>query len=134
MKSNATLLSRCVALALCWGALGCGGPARPELRAWRASWEQVRALVPSEREFGSGDAKPRCTALLAGIHEGYAALLPTPDQGLDAAVDAWLQRAEGLAFECPADPAQREALQTAFSELAVLEAEIEAGLRRADNG
>jgi hypothetical protein len=117
--------------ALLCGALGCGGPARPELPAWQASWTQVRSLVPDEQAFDSGDAMAHCTALLAAIREGYASLVPAPSESLDAAVGEWLERAEGLAFECPTGPARREARRAALSELAALEAEVEAGLREA---
>ena len=134
MTAGAAVSRRSLALALCCAVVGCGGPARPELPEWRNRWERVRALVPSEDAFGSGDAESRCTALLAGIRESHAALLPTPDRALDVAVDAWLGRAEGLAFECPAGAEQRELRRTAFSELAVLEAEIDAGLHRAGSG
>jgi hypothetical protein len=132
--SNAAVLIRCFAVVLCCGTPACGGPARPELPAWRATWAQVRALVPDERDFGSGDPQPLCTALLAAIREDYAALVPAPDPSLDAAVEAWLERAEGLAFECPTGPDQRETRQAAFTDLAVLEAEIEAGLNEAGSG
>jgi hypothetical protein len=120
--------------ALLCGILACGGAGRPALPAWQASWAQVRALVPEEQTFESRDAMAHCTALLAAIRERRDSLVPAPSESLDAAVGEWLDRAEGLAFECPAGPAQREARKVARERLAVLEAEIAAGLEEARRG
>ena len=114
-----------LAVALCVVVAACGGGNdRPTDEAWRETWEQKRREIPSVEAFLAGGTE-LCDALVGELRVSLPDLKPTPDEALDDAVQAWVNHAQTIAFECPHDPSQ---LAEALALLAILEAEIDAGL------
>lgn len=110
-----------VAMAMLLGA--CADD-RPTTSEWTRTWEAARAGMPSFDTLLSG-GRDRCDELVGELRATKDRLEPAPSEALDAAVDAWLDHAEGIAFDCPGDPAQ---LTERYAELDVLAAEVDAGL------
>lgn len=123
MKLAAATLAGVLVLA------GCGGDDRPSDADWSVEWERERALAPTEDDLVAG-GQARCDELVGEFREVLPRLSPTPTEALDDAVSAWVAHAESLVFDCPDDPAE---VARRLDELAVLEAEIDAGLS-ADGG
>lgn len=112
-------------------ALGsCGGDDdRPGDAAWAAEWEREQLIAPTADELLAG-GEDRCGELVGRFRELLPRLTPTPTAALDDAVEAWVDHLESLAFDCPDDP---DEVAERLEELAVLEAEIDAGLSAADD-
>jgi hypothetical protein len=104
--------------------IGCGGDDRPSEADWAVEWDAEQALVPTEREILDG-GRPLCVDLVGEYRESMSRLTPTPTASLDAAVEAWVDDAESLVFECPDDLVE---VEQRLADLAVLTAEIAAGL------
>lgn len=107
-------------------AAACGtDDGRPDDAAWAPVWETQRDSVPSAAVFldqGPG----LCSELVGRLRSGRQDLLPTPIEELDAAVRAWINHAESIAFDCPiSDP---DMLRDRLRGLDVLTAEVDAGL------
>jgi hypothetical protein len=115
---------RIVALSVVALIAGCGGDDRPSDADWAIEWEREQALVPSAAELADG-GRPLCDELVGEYRESMTRLTPTPSETLDDAVEAWVDHAESIVFECPAEPA---AIEQRLGELDVLAAEIDAGL------
>lgn len=97
---------------------------RPPVSAWRATWEAKRDAYPDASELLAGGTE-FCDGLVGELRVGLPELRPAPTEALDDAVHAWINHAETIAFECPHDPSD---LDEALAVLAILEAEIDAGL------
>jgi hypothetical protein len=111
--------------AMCIIVASCGtGNERPADDAWRQTWEQRRDAFPDAEAFIAGGTE-LCDALVGELRVTLPDLDPAPTEALDDAVQAWVDHAETIAFECSHDPAQ---LADALELLAIFEAEIEAGL------
>lgn len=100
------------------------GPDRPGAATWAGEWEAERAIVPTVDEFLVG-GRPLCDSLVGQLRVSAGELTPTPAEALDDAVEAWVDHAESIAFECDLD---RGALAERLRELEVLAVEIDAGL------
>ena len=107
---------------------GCGDDDRPSDADWAVAWEAERALVPAQDELVAG-GRELCDELVGTYRERFDDLRPTPSAALDDAVDAWIEQAEQIVFECSDDAA---VLTDEYDELRVLEAEIDAGLAADD--
>ena len=128
-----------ISQARTWGLLGavtsillagCGaGGDRPSDAAWKVIWERDRLLVPDADTIIAGGVD-LCGDLVGQFRVEFPELTPTPTEGLDAAVEAWVGHAESIVFDCPHD---RSDLEERLGELDVLAAEIDAGLA-ADTG
>jgi hypothetical protein len=70
-----------------------------------------------------------CETTLAYLRSNRAELLPSPDLAIDDAVNSWFEIAEDAFFECPPESAQMGSFSDAYTELGVLEAEIEVVLQ-----
>lgn len=105
-------------------AAACGGDDRPTDAAWAAEWEREQLVTPTADEILEAD-QDTCDELVSRLRELLPRLTPTPTEALDAAVEAWGDHLESLAFDCPDDPAE---VERRLDELAVLRAEIDAGL------
>jgi hypothetical protein len=100
------------------------GTDRPGTVAWGEEWEAERAIVPTADEFLAG-GRPLCDELVGQLRVTAGELVPTPAEALDGAVEAWVDHAESIAFECDLD---RDTLVERLRELDVLASEIDAGL------
>lgn len=107
-------------------AVACGTEdGRPSDTAWEPVWEKWRDSVPAAEAFVD-QGQVLCNELVGQLRVGRQDLLPTPSEGLDAAVHSWITHAQSLAFDCPTDDA--EILRNELHDLNVLVAEIDAGL------
>lgn len=122
MRSAVWLVAAALAVA------SCGGDDRPTEASWAAEWEREQLVVPSADELLE-TGQVRCDELVGRLRELLPRLTPTPTEALDAAVEAWGDHLESLAFDCPDDPAE---INRRLDEVAVLRAEIDAGLAAAD--
>jgi len=116
-----------VLVALCAFALvgaGCGSDDRPSDADWAAEWEREQALVPTADEIVQG-GRDLCDDLVGQYRESMSRLTPTPAESLDDAVEAWVDHAESIVFECPDDRVQ---IEQRLVQLDVLAAEVDAGL------
>lgn len=104
--------------------VACGGDDRPNPTTWLAVWESRQALVPPAETIVE-DGQDVCGERLGVFRTELPALLPTPAEELDPAVEDWIAHAETIVFECPTDPAD---LDDRFLILDVLAAEVDAGL------
>lgn len=109
-------------------AAACGDD-RPSDEAWRADWERRQELVPDVDTIIDGGSD-FCGELLGEFRVELTQLLPSPTEVLDEAVQAWIDHADTIAFECPSD---RTVLVERMRQLDLLAAEIDAGLN-ADAG
>lgn len=114
--------------AAAFAVASCSGDDRPTEAAWAAEWEREQLVVPSADELLE-TGQVRCDELVGRLRELLPRLTPTPTEALDAAVEAWGDHLESLAFDCPDDPAE---IDRRLDEVAVLRAEIDAGLAAAD--
>lgn len=103
---------------------GACGDDRPSDAEWRAVWDEERDALPAADALLTG-GEELCGDLLGRLRVDLPALLPTPTEALDDAVEAWIRHAESIAFDCPDD---RDDLDERLDELDVLAAEIDAGL------
>ena len=104
----------------------CGsGDGRPSDETWRPVWEAQRDSVPDAGVFVDR-GEDVCGELVGDLRSGREDLLPTPTEGLDDPVHAWLNHAESIAFDCPSDDPDR--LRERLHDLDVLAAEVDAGL------
>lgn len=103
---------------------GCGDDDRPSDAEWSVEWENEQALVPSADEL-LDDGRALCDELVGDYREAMSRLTPTPTESLDDAVEAWVEDAESLVFECPDDAGE---VERRLDDLDVLAAEIDAGL------
>jgi len=101
-----------------------GGNDRPSDAEWQATWQQKRDEFPDAETLLAGGTE-FCDALIGDLRVGLPDLRPAPTEALDDAVQAWINHAETIAFECPHDASL---LDDALKVLAVFEAEIDAGL------
>lgn len=106
------------------------GDARPDAATWRGVWESRQALVPSADDVVAG-GQDFCGERLGVFRTDMPALLPTPADELDGAVEEWIAHAETIVFECPTDPAD---VTSRFETLDVLAAEVDAGLEAETRG
>ena len=106
-------------------------PPRPPLEAWNEAWAEAQAAVPDPDAAAAPLARDQCTKLLVTTRELHGRLLPAPDLALDAAVRDWLDHAGTLGLNCPAAPEELDAYREELRELAVLTAEVNAGLAAA---
>lgn len=97
---------------------------RPPVSAWRATWEAERDAYPDASELLAGGTE-FCDGLVGELRVSLPELRPAPSEALDDAVHAWINHAQTIAFECSHDPSD---LDEALAVLAILEAEIDAGL------
>ena len=108
----------------------CGaGDDRPTDAEWQSIWQQKRDEFPDAETLLAGGTE-FCDALIGELRVSLPDLRPAPTEALDDAVQAWINHAETIAFECPHDASL---LDDALKVLAVFEAEIDAGLL-ADSG
>jgi hypothetical protein len=110
-------------------AAACGGDDRPSDEAWRREWERRQELIPDVDAIIDGGSD-FCGELLGEFRVELTQLLPSPSEVLDEAVQAWIDHADTIAFECPSDRAD---LAERMRQLDLLAAEIDAGLE-ADAG
>ena len=104
----------------------CGsGDGRPSDEAWGAVWRAQRDSVPEAGVFVDR-GEDLCGELVGDLRSGREDLLPTPTEGLDDPVHAWLSHAESIAFDCPVDDPDR--LRERLHDLDILAAEVDAGL------
>lgn len=102
----------------------CGGGDRPSDAEWQVIWQDKRDEFPGADELLAGGTE-LCDALIGDLRVSLPDLRPAPTEALDDAVQAWINHAETIAFECPHDASL---LDDALKVLAVFEAEIDAGL------
>lgn len=107
----------------------CGPSHRPDLAAWRVAWAAERADLPTADDLEGPDARTVCERLLVSSRTAPKRLLPSPDKALDRAVEQWIDRTGGLAFDCPGAEGDAAAVRSAMQELDEIAAEIEAALR-----
>lgn len=112
-----------VATALLVVVAGCGED-RPDDAAWAELWAAERDAVPDAEAIVEG-GEEFCGPLVGELRADLDVLFPTPTEALDAAVDAWRDHAESLVFDCPDDP---DEVERRLDEIAVLAAEVDAGL------
>jgi hypothetical protein len=121
-------ITRRIAGVLVIGSLAmlpaCRSDDRPSDAAWQAVWEREQTVMPDADAIIAG-GEDLCGALVGQLRLTAPALLPSPTEALDDAVRAWIGHAEGIAFDCPDDRAE---LDARFDALAVLAAEVDAGL------
>lgn len=115
-----------VTLAALVGLTACGAGGRPDPDRWAAGWERVRDAVAGLVDDTGAVRVDRCEDVLELLRDRRGDLLPSPDEGLDDPVRRWVEVSEALAFDCQRHPDPAGATE----ELAVLAAEIDAGLRR----
>jgi hypothetical protein len=108
----------------------CGGDDRPSDAAWRDLWVSRQALVPTPAEILAG-GQDLCGDRVGVFRTEMPALLPSPADELDSAVEVWIAHAETIVFECPLDA---DELATRFDQLDVLAAEVDAGLAAESTG
>ncbi len=109
--------------------VGCGDD-RPDIATWRGVWETRQALVPSAEAIVDG-GQDFCGERLGVFRTDMPALLPTPADELDGAVEEWIAHAETIVFECPTDLTD---LTSRFEALDVLAAEVDAGVAAETDG
>jgi hypothetical protein len=102
----------------------CSDEDRPTDGEWEQLWLGERDEFPSAETFLAG-GQEFCDRLLGELRVDLPALLPTPAEGLDDAVDSWVKHAESIAFDCPSD---RDELDDRLETLTILAAEVDAGL------
>jgi len=118
-----------ITLLLLAANVTCSVRSRPSLESWSQIWKATRARIPARSDFErADDARVLCNRMLVTSKEARSALIPTPDASLDTAVQAWMERVGGLAFDCPSARGETEPFDAAMREIAILDAEIEAGL------
>ena len=105
-----------------------GNGDRPSSTTWRDVWESRQALVPNAEAI-LDQGEELCGELIGVFRSDMPALLPAPTEALDAAVGDWIRHAETIVFECSTDG---DELADRFETLAVLSAEVDAGLATAD--
>ena len=105
-----------------------GGDERPTDAVWKTTWLERQTLMPDADELAAGGAD-LCGELVGLFHAEMPDLRPTPTEALDAAVEAWVDHAETIVFECHHDP---DDLAARFATLNVLAAEIDSGLAADD--
>lgn len=117
---------RLLVAAAVLAAAACGGDEdRPSDDAWKPVWTGWRDAVPEAEVFlERGEAI--CDPLVGELRSSRPELLPTPTEGLDAVVHAWITHAESVAFDCPTD--EPALLRDRLHDLDVIAAEIDAGL------
>ena len=106
------------------------GNARPDIATWRDVWESRQSLVPTADAIVDG-GQDFCGERLGVFRTDMPALLPTPADELDGAVEEWIAHAETIVFECPTDLAD---LTSRFETLDVLAAEVDAGVAAETKG
>lgn len=119
-----TVRSVVVAVVVAVAVVGCSSDDRPSDAAWAAEWEREQLIAPTEAQLLDG-GNDVCDELVGRFREVLPRLTPTPTEALDDAVCAWVDHAESLVFDCPDDPAE---IERRLDELAVLAAEVDAGL------
>jgi hypothetical protein len=112
------------AVATAAAFVACDGGDRPSDAAWHTEWEEQRDAFPSADALLSG-GRELCDRLVGELRAELPALVPTPTEALDDAVQAWSDHAETIAFECRDDPAE---LAEQYDQLDILAAEIDSGL------
>lgn len=121
--------SLCVALLVAGLAASCGPSDRPDPATWRDAWAAERATLPTERDLAGPNARGVCDRLLVSSRTARRRLLPSPDEALDRAVDDWIERVGGLAFDCPGAQGDAGAVHATIHEIDEIAAEVEAALR-----
>jgi hypothetical protein len=116
------LIVSALAVPALFAMAGCGDD-RPDEAAWEAEWDEARAIVPTADEFATG-GDALCDELTGEMRERLPRLTPTPSDALDDVVAAWIEHAEGIAFDCPTGAQLDERL----AELDVLTAEVDSGV------
>lgn len=109
-------------------AFGCGPAPRPASDAWAKAWAEERASWPGAEELTGPGAQGACERMLVSTRAARGRLLPAPDEVLDRAAEAWIERAGGLAFDCPGAQGDDEAVRAALREMDELAAQIQAAL------
>ncbi len=124
MARRLLLVAAVVALV----AAACGD-SRPSAAEWRAGWDSVSQAIPTRAAFVGGPDEELCADALVIVRDANDDVLPTPDDVLDGAVEAWLEQAREIFQECPPRGAV-EGFDDAYDRLDALRAEVEAGLAR----
>lgn len=83
--------------------------------------------MPSLTELGSHPDADLCNEALGSLRQASDELLPSPTAATDGPVREWLQVAEGAMFEC-SPSGSTGSMESAYEELAALEAEVDAVL------
>lgn len=109
------------------GSAACGsdGDDRPTDEAWAPVWATERDRVPDAAALVAG-GEDLCGELTGELRSARERLLPTPTEALDDTVRKWTTDAVSLTFDCPVG--DEEELDERLDDLAVLSAEIDAGL------
>ena len=119
-------------LVLMLMASGCADSHRPPIEVWEPDWSEATAALPTLAELGSPPSAEVCGDSLGSLRVARGGLIPTPDLALDGAVQAWFDVAQDAMFECPPSNVELPTMTAAYSELAKLEAEVDAALADKD--
>ncbi len=105
------------------------GDSRPSLAEWQPGWDRVSQGMPTRAAFVGGPDEELCADALVIVRDANDDVIPTPDEVLDGAVEAWLEQAREIFQECPPRGAV-EGFDDAYDRLDALRAEVEAGVAR----
>ncbi len=126
MSVNRLRRPAAIALVLLVASLSACSNSRPTVDEWLPLWDQAVALIPSQAELGDPPSEDLCEQVLVNLREVSVDLALTPEETLDAAVDAWIGVAEQAFFECPPEEGEISNLDEAYEEMAQLQTEIDA--------
>ncbi len=126
---SAPLLRLAAVVLVVLSSTGCQPEARPTQDEWLATWHEARALVPEPGDLEGEGGKDECHDLLVGARKLEHRLIPGLTAQLDVPVSAWIDKAEQIGFECRAQHDHAEITRRELRELAVLTAEVEAGVQ-----
>lgn len=109
-------------VATVFALAACGEPARPDLASWEPRWQMATATVEEVSDQPDVPSRQQCEGGLGELRELRPDSVPTPDELIDEAVDAWFGDAEHLLFTCPRQASEFDRLH---EELARRQAEVE---------
>ena len=123
-------LPACLAAVCALALLGvvCCGPGRPAPGPWARDWSQATRLTSQIEAPGALDDLEKCESFLVRARKIRRVVTPTPDSSLDAAVEAWIEATESIAFTCPRSKGAQEEHDAAARKIRSLEAQVSAGL------
>jgi hypothetical protein len=104
---------------------------RPSIESWEVAWNEVQAAVPESVVVAAEGSREACNRLLVATREFRGRLLPSPEAALDGSIRQWLELAGGIGFSCPAAQHRLDTHRESLRELAILTAEVDAGLAMA---
>jgi hypothetical protein len=104
---------------------------RPSVELWQEAWNEIQAAVPDPGVIEVEESRKRCNKLLVATREFRGRLLPSPDAALDDSIEQWLELAGKIGFDCSPARGQVDTYRDDLRELAILAAEIDAGLATA---